>query len=94
MFAKVVAFILSPVLATRFPAVENGKPALRDMQLIVFSHGLLANRHTYSILYRELASCGYCVVCVTHGDMSADYHPTKGFFPKVFSMWDYKSRNE
>ena len=47
----------------------------------------------HSTIYRELASCGYCVVSFTHGDGSADYSPVFGLFEDNFSFTDYWSRN-
>lgn len=63
------------------------------MQLVVFSHGNMVNRFTYSALYRELASCGYFVVTITHGDGSADYHPKKGPFPGGQDPYKYEFAN-
>lgn len=62
------------------------------MQPVVFSHGLSANRMLYSTLYMELASCGYCVIALTHNDGSADYSPVAGVYDGS-EMYDYWVRN-
>ena len=57
----------------RFPAAE-GAPYLRDDKrrpVVVFSHGLAACRTSYSFLCTDLASNGYCVAVLEHGDGSA-----------------------
>lgn len=60
----------------------------------MFSHGILLHRTAYSCIFRELASCGFCVISVTHGDGTADFHPKFRFFPTDFKMFDYNARNK
>ena len=60
----------------------------------MFSHGLSATRMLYSCLYMELASCGYFVVCLTHKDKSADYHPEVGPFDCTNKAYNYDLRNK
>lgn len=40
-----------------------------------------------------MASCGYLVVTITHGDGSADYHPDAGPFPEDYELFEYDARN-
>lgn len=48
-----------------------------------------------SCVCRELASCGYIVIVLTHGDGSADYHPDVGYFiAKNYGLEDYEARNK
>lgn len=58
------------------------------MQPIVFSHGLTANRMHYATLCIELASCGYCVIVLTHNDGSADFSTVSGEFDGL-PKYDY-----
>ena len=56
-----------------YPAAE-GASYLRDISprpVVVFSHGLAACRTTYSFLCTDLASKGYFVAALEHGDGSA-----------------------
>ena len=64
------------------------------MQPLFFSHGLTANRMLYSALYRELASCGYCVIALTHNDGSADYSPVAKHLDKNVRFYDYQDRHK
>lgn len=75
------------------PVYRDAKLGLKTMQPIVFSHGLSGHRMVYSALYRELASCGYCVIALTHSDGSADYSATAGLFDNSFEIYDYAKRN-
>ncbi len=81
------------MLGVSVPVYRNANVKNIKMQPIFFSHGLTVHRMAYSALYRELASCGYCVVSMTHGDGSADYSPTGGLFEEKLSMKDYWGRN-
>jgi pimeloyl-ACP methyl ester carboxylesterase len=63
------------------------------MQPIVFSHGLTANRMCYSGGCREMASCGYAVITLTHGDTSAMYSPKAGPFDDTAIAHNYELRN-
>lgn len=83
-----------PSVSTIIPVVDNAEPKFKSMQLVVFSHGLLGDKNTYSCLYRELASCGFAVASITHSDGSASYHPKKGALPKGLVMHDYKTCNK
>jgi hypothetical protein len=74
------------------PVFKNAKLGLKKMQPVVFSHGLSANRRHYSALAMEMASCGYCVITLTHNDGSADYSPVSGKYDKD-EMYDYWTRN-
>lgn len=76
-----MANILLPSLATvSVPVYRNAGLGMRKLQPIIFSHGLSAQRNTYSALFMELASCGYCVFSIGHDDRSADYTPKAGYY--------------
>ena len=77
-------YTMRPMLGVQVPVYKNATVGLKNMQPIFFSHGLTVHRHCYAGLYMELASCGYCVVSLTHGDGSADYHPVAGQFEDGF----------
>jgi len=47
----------------------------------------------YSSWLRELASCGYLVVSITHNDGSSDYSPYVGCFDKTLKFYEYQRRN-
>lgn len=91
--AATIPGLLKPVLGVTVPVYRNANVRNFKMQPIFFSHGLSVHRMAYSALYRELASCGYCVVSMTHGDGSADYSPVGGLFEEKLSMKDYWGRN-
>ena len=59
------------------------------MQPIIFSHGLTGQRLTYSAMYMELASCGYCVIALSHNDQSADFTPKAGFYEGNIPIYTY-----
>jgi predicted dienelactone hydrolase len=67
---------------------------LNKMQPIVFSHGLSGHRMVYSTLFMELASCGYCVIALSHNDGSADYTPKASQYKGKVEMYDYQMRNK
>jgi hypothetical protein len=93
---KYSAFIpvaFRPILGVKVPVFKNANVGLKQMQPLFFSHGLAHDRMQYSSLYMELASCGYCVVALTHGDGSADYHPQAGTFEEDCDINDYWGRN-
>lgn len=52
-------------------AIESGKPVNGRFPLVLFSHGLIACRTTYSSLCTDIASHGYIVAAIEHGDKSA-----------------------
>jgi predicted dienelactone hydrolase len=81
------------LLSARVPVYENASVGLKKLQPIFFSHGMTCHRLSYTGLCMELASCGYCVVTLTHGDGSADYHPQAGFFEEGMNINDYRARN-
>jgi len=54
------------------PANEGSEPSEGRFPLVVFSHGLIGCRTTYSTLCADLASQGYFVAAVEHGDNSAN----------------------
>jgi predicted dienelactone hydrolase len=66
------------MLSVQVPVYKNANLGLKTMQPVVFSHGLKAHRMCYSAIHMELASCGYCVIALTHNDGSADYSPKAG----------------
>lgn len=55
----------------KYPAMEGAKPSSERLPVVVFSHGLAACRTTYSCLCTDLASQGYYVAALEHGDGSA-----------------------
>eukprot|EP01024_Parvocaulis_polyphysoides_P027455 TRINITY_DN2487_c1_g1_i3.p1 TRINITY_DN2487_c1_g1~~TRINITY_DN2487_c1_g1_i3.p1 ORF type:complete len:442 (-),score=49.38 TRINITY_DN2487_c1_g1_i3:168-1493(-) len=76
--------IIGPILATtiylvRFSYKMRGRraPMLKHVEdqkefpVIVFSHGLGANRNTYSFFCSEMVSHGYVVLTIEHADTSA-----------------------
>jgi hypothetical protein len=86
----VARYMLKPMLKVQIPVYVRAKGIVRDeTKVVLFSHGNTGNRLIYSCLLRELASCGYVVISITHSDNSADFHPTKG----LFGIKDYKLRN-
>jgi len=90
-----IPYLFRPFLSVKVPVYRDASLAteINELQPIFFSHGLSVHRMCYSALYMELASCGYCVVALTHGDGSADYHPVYGTFEDNFKIADYKARN-
>lgn len=52
---------------------------------IVFSHGLTGSRTMYSVLGRELASCGYAVFLIDHHDGSTCFTMKHGKEPVWFN---------
>ncbi|XP_023341494.1 platelet-activating factor acetylhydrolase [Eurytemora carolleeae] len=54
------------------PVNEGGKPETERFPVVVFSHGLSACRTTYSFLCTDIASQGYYVAALEHGDNSAN----------------------
>jgi hypothetical protein len=92
--AAIVPILIKPMLGLKVPVFRNANVGLKTMQPLFFSHGLTMHRMGYSALYQELASCGYCVVAMTHGDGSSDYQPKAGFFEEGFKQLDdYWGRN-
>lgn len=73
-------YVLRPMLSITVPLQVRAAPALTKMQPVIFSHGLSGFNMFYSVLYRELASCGYFVVALTHNDGSACYSSQVGQF--------------
>jgi len=73
--AHLLSFFQWPACGVILPVHENARLGLDTLQLVIFSHGNVGHRFVQSCLFRELASCGYCVITVTHKDGSADYHP-------------------
>jgi hypothetical protein len=67
-FSFLLRFITGSYLSFRIPVYRNANLGLDEMQPIIFSHGLTAQRLTYSAMFMELASCGYCVISITHND--------------------------
>ena len=92
--AKSVSEPMKRFLKIKVPVYRDAIVGLSDMQVIVFSHGFTAHRMIYSALYMELASCGYCVVALTHNDGSADYSPQASYFKNSKKMHDYEFKNE
>jgi hypothetical protein len=71
-----------PMQKISIPVFRNANiAALKQLQPIIFSHGLSGNRMTYSVICRELASCGYFVICLSHDDRSGMYTPKAGPYP-------------
>jgi hypothetical protein len=91
-FEKYADFILKPLFALQVPVYRNANLAIKEMQPIVFSHGLTVNRMNYSALCMELASCGYLVVALTHNDGSADYSKIAGPYDQS-EVYDYWGKN-
>ena len=52
-------------------AIESGRPVNERFPLVLFSHGLIACRTTYSALCTDIASHGFYVAALEHGDKSA-----------------------
>lgn len=94
-FGKFPLFLTAkPVQMISIPVFRNAKIApFKKLQPIVFSHGLSANRMTYSVICRELASCGYFVVCLSHNDKSGMYTPKAGHFPSEIPNYTYEFRS-
>jgi len=55
----------------RIPANEGSKPLEERLPVVIFSHGLVGCRTTYSYLCADIASQGYYVAALEHGDNSA-----------------------
>jgi len=55
----------------KITAYEANQPIRKRLPLVVFSHGLIACRTSYSTLCTDLASQGYFVAALEHGDSSA-----------------------
>jgi hypothetical protein len=53
---------------------------------------MLGNSNINSMLFMEMASNGYCIISINHGDGSADFHPHRGNFPTDYKMYDYQPR--
>ena len=84
-----------PLQGITIPVFRNANIApLKKLQPIVFSHGLSANRMTYTVICRELASCGYFVVCLSHDDRSGMYTPKAGPYPSEIPNYTYEVRSE
>ena len=83
---------LKALIKVQVPVYEGAEPAALKMQPIVFSHGLSANRMSYSGFNMELASCGYCVFTISHNDTSSDYTPKVGKFNSTTKAHDYNLR--
>jgi hypothetical protein len=71
------------------PVYRNANIGLTKLQPVVFSHGLSGQRNTYSALFMEMASCGYCVFSISHNDRSADYTPSAGFYDPNVPTYTY-----
>jgi len=83
------------MLNVTMPVWHGARLAKRDkMQLVVVSHCNFGHRLVFSCLYRELASCGYCVISMTHNDGSADFSPVAGKYDTDYGLWDYPFRNK
>jgi len=71
---KMPLAFLRPMLAVTVPVLKDAKIAkefeTEKIPLIVFSHGLTANRMQYSGLCREWASHGIMVAAIDHQDGS------------------------
>eukprot|EP00088_Acartia_fossae_P013923 TRINITY_DN17381_c0_g1_i12.p1 TRINITY_DN17381_c0_g1~~TRINITY_DN17381_c0_g1_i12.p1 ORF type:complete len:421 (-),score=75.94 TRINITY_DN17381_c0_g1_i12:191-1453(-) len=55
----------------RICATEANRPLNERFPVVLFSHGLIACRTTYSTLCTDIASQGYYVAALEHGDSSA-----------------------
>ncbi len=78
--AFVAKIILRSMLSIKVPVYRDATIGKKMMQPVVFSHGLSAQRMIYSSLYMEMASCGYCVIALSHNDQSSDYTPKADFY--------------
>eukprot|EP00592_Proboscia_alata_P004136 CAMPEP_0194365860 /NCGR_PEP_ID=MMETSP0174-20130528/13836_1 /TAXON_ID=216777 /ORGANISM="Proboscia alata, Strain PI-D3" /LENGTH=412 /DNA_ID=CAMNT_0039140705 /DNA_START=580 /DNA_END=1818 /DNA_ORIENTATION=- len=81
------SFLIDHWRLVRIPAAENapaatisidntGKEELEEkaqFPVIIFSHGLMGNSRTYTYQAMELASHGYVVVSLDHGDGSSSF---------------------
>jgi predicted dienelactone hydrolase len=76
----------------KVPVYRDANLGLQKMQPVIFSHGLTGQRLTYSAIYMELASCGYCVICISHDDKSADFTPKAGLYDGNTPMYDEKTK--
>jgi hypothetical protein len=77
-----VTFMMKPLLGVKLAVARDAKPALNEMQLLVFSHGMMGHRNICATICMELASHGVAVMTLTHDDGSADFHPRRGEFSK------------
>jgi platelet-activating factor acetylhydrolase len=75
--------------AIKVPVYRNANIGLAKMQPVIFSHGLTGQRNTYSALFMEMASCGYCVFSISHNDRSADYTPSVGLYDVSAPIYTY-----
>ncbi|KAI8908503.1 platelet-activating factor acetylhydrolase [Gorgonomyces haynaldii] len=75
MVPKVFSYMFSAPIMCLFSKPAGDCPPIHDktpskLPVIVFSHGLSGMRTTYSTLCGNLASCGFIVVAMEHGDGS------------------------
>ncbi|XP_042222416.1 platelet-activating factor acetylhydrolase-like isoform X2 [Homarus americanus] len=85
------------------PAIWEAAMAEKKFPVVVFSHGLSANRSIYSTVCSELASHGFVVAAVEHRDRSGSASFTlneKGekeyilFKPTPLDLKEYELRNQ
>jgi len=55
-------------MSFRIPVFRNANIGLKEIQPVIFSHGLTAQKLTYSAMFMELASNGYMVITLSHND--------------------------
>merc|ERR1719391_45394 len=73
----------------RIPATVGDTPVPERLPLIVFSHGYTATRLAYSTLLTEIASHGYYVAAIEHGDGSAGTRMLRGSPEEKIAWMDY-----
>jgi platelet-activating factor acetylhydrolase len=69
--AEWTEYLLAPLYSMRIQARAEGKPIKKELPLAIFTHGLSGTAFVYSSILIELASRGYFVAAIEHGEGSA-----------------------
>mmetsp|Transcript_24859 Transcript_24859/g.35066 ORF Transcript_24859/g.35066 Transcript_24859/m.35066 type:complete len:417 (-) Transcript_24859:180-1430(-) len=70
------------------PGNDNGKGGKGRFPLVIFSHGLGGCMEMYTLLCREIASQGFCVVALEHEDGSGCHAETADGRPILYKRPD------
>jgi alpha-beta hydrolase superfamily lysophospholipase len=75
------------------PVYVGANIAMKELQPVIFSHGLHGARLSYSGMFMELASCGYIVFTLDHDDGSSIYSEKCGVFKTDAKAFDFEVRS-
>ena len=71
-FIKPLSKVTIPVVRDA-PLASEFRDGTKQLQPLIFSHGLTSQKMNYSGLCREFASYGFLVIALNHNDRSCEY---------------------